>query len=430
MKNNIPNLPGVYQFLDQKDAILYIGKAKNLRKRISSYFHNLTAQESKMQNMLSQASSIRIIPLSSEFEALILEANLINKHQPKYNSIFKDDKHYIYIKITKEIFPRIVLARKLDNQDYFFGPFPSTRTVKEVLKFLRTIFPYCDQSRRYKKACLYTHLRLCNPCPGNIVTLKGKEADIAKKQYQVNIRHIRHILSGKINKVRTYIQRKMIIHSDRLDYEKAAAFRNCLQKLNYLTANYHPSFLNLNDYLWGESSWQQEKKELMEILRQFFPRMIDLGKIECYDVSNISGKYAAGALVAFIKGQPEKKLYRRFKIHLNGKPNDFAMLGEIIKRRLMHPEWILPELIVLDGGKPQLSAILKILADRGISIPVIALSKKEEEIIVSNENRFKEIILPRRSYALRLIQRLRDESHRFAHKYHTLLRLKYLLKEG
>lgn len=424
---NLPQFPGVYQFFDTNDAILYIGKAKNLRKRVISYLRKSDYLEEKIVHMVRQARYLTVITVPSEFEALILEARLINIYQPKYNSIWKDDKHYIYIKITREIYPRILLSRKQDNHDYFFGPFPSSNIVKEILVFLRTIFPYCTQSRRYKKACLYTHLGLCNPCPGQIATMIDNDAQKNLKQYQANIRQIRYLLSGKINNVRNYINHLMRICADRLDFEKAAVYRDKLQKLNYLTSNYRPKHLDLENYVFSESEWPKEKNELTGILHQYFPLLSGLHKIECYDVSNISGIDASGAMVTFIGGQPEKNFYRRFKIHITGKPNDFAMLSEIVRRRLSHKDWGLPELLVLDGGKPQLSAIAKVLTDQKISLPVIGLAKRNEEIIIPHEKQFVSIKLPRNSYALRLIQRLRDESHRFAHKYHTLLRLKYLM---
>jgi excinuclease ABC subunit C len=431
--DKLPEASGVYLFRDQNNFILYVGKAKNLKRRVSSYF-NGRETDSKTDSLTPLVATISIIEVQSEFEALLLEAKLIKKLKPKYNIAWKDDKHYIYIKITAEKFPRILLARRHDDvKSLFFGPFPSTTAVRDILSFLRRIFPYCNQKRNIKRACFYTHIGLCSPCPGVIMNAKDKEYDEMHLEYLANIRQIKLILSGKSQKVKIYLLKSMKFYAKRNEFEKAALYKSKLANLLYLVNDYHPPQSYIENPNLSKSLFQKETSELLLLLTPYFPKlgkMVDEEKsklrIECYDISNISGKQAAGSMVTFIGGKSDKRYYRHFRIRLKNTPDDFAMLQEVMRRRLSHPEWKLPDLFVIDGGKPQLLALKKILANFGVDTPLIGLAKEYEELIVCHDESFTRIRLPRASAALHLTQRLRDEAHRFAHRYFEMLRLKNL----
>ena len=209
-------------------------------------------------------------------------------------------------------------------------------------------------------------------------------------------------------------------------YEGAIHFRNRLNNLDYLINRYRSPEKYLENPQLIEEDRKKEIDDLYQILLLYYRDLIPLHRIECYDISNITGKYSVGSMVTFINGKPDKQFYRRFKVKIDGKVNDFAMLKEIILRRLKHYEWPYPNLIILDGGKPQLLAVCKIFHDQKQLFPVIGLAKRLEEIVIPEGKSFLKIILPQNSPALHLVQRLRDEAHRFAHKYHQVLRLKHL----
>jgi len=426
--SKLSQLSGIYKFFNFRGEILYIGKAINLKKRVSSYFQKKPLDK-KTEYLINQITKVDTIEVQSEFEALILEAKLIKDYQPKYNVIWKDDKHYIYIKISKDEFPRILFARKPELKDgVYFGPFPSKRIVADLLHYLRPIFPYCTQTRHFKKACFYTHLGLCNPCPAVILKITGREEyKEARNSYLKNIRQIKSLLAGSINLVRKYLTSQMKLASKIDNFELAASYRDKIDTLEYLINNYHPAQEYIDNPALSVLLWNKERDELRNLLAPYFTLSGSVENIECYDISNISGKLGAGSMVTFKKGLPDKNFYRRFQIRSKNKPDDFAMLSEIMSRRLNHQQWELPDVFVIDGGKPQLFALSKVLKNYKINIPLIGLAKEKEEIVIPSQNTFIKLKLPARSSALALIQRLRDEAHRFAHKYHQYLRAKYLL---
>lgn len=422
-------IPGVYLFRDTGNTLLYVGKARNLKKRVTSYFRK-DLKDAKTRKLISLIARIETIPVSSEFEALLLEAKLIKKNQPKYNVIWKDDKHYIYIKLTREQFPKVLFARKTDSQGYFYGPFPGTRIVKEILTYIRTIFPYCTQKETASRACFYSHLGLCNPCPAEIARQKGQMYQILHRRYRQNIASIRKILEGKIFHVKKLLTSQMKKFSEDKNYEEAAFCRDKLANLEYLVNHYTPASSYMENPKFLSQLRRLEQEELTALLKPYFPVLAQIRHIECFDISNISGKLATGSMVTFVGGHPDKNLYRRFRIRRKDSPDDFAMLSEMLSRRLSHPEWKLPDLFVIDGGKPQLMALTKVLADLKVNIPTVGLAKEFEEIVVPLADSYVKIALPQNSKALNLVKRLRDEAHRFAHAYHSLLRLKYLLSSG
>lgn len=424
---NLPQSFGVYQFKDKNRNLIYIGKAINLKRRVKSYFKDISDSE-KISKIRQFTNSIEVIEMSSEFETLLLEARLINLNKPKYNVIWRDDKSYIYVQITKEKYPRVLLSRKSDLVNELIGPFPSTGSASEILAILRRIFPFCTQLPPFKRVCFYHHLGLCRPCPAEIEKASGKLKLTLRRAYLSNIRNIRNILTGKSNKAEKYLNQKMNSLSKSTNFEEATEYRDKLKNLqNLITA----SRFSLDDYLenpnFSNQNWQAEQKALESVLTPFLDFKNHLNVLECYDISNLSGKFATGSLVIFIKGRPCKSRYRHFRIRLMDTPDDFKMLSEVFRRRFNHRQWPLPDLIMVDGGKQQLNVLLKVLGLFKIAIPSISLAKRFEEIHVVCRGEFNVIRLKYDSKALNLVKRIRDEAHRFALKYHQKLRLNYLL---
>lgn len=433
----LPRRPGIYQYLDEHQDVLYVGKALSLKDRVSSYFQKDVSI--KTQEMLKNAVSVRWIETGSDFEALLLEANLIKKHRPKYNVTFRDDKSYLYIFIsTAEEFPKIFLTRRPNNMPQsegskgtfnglkgeYFGPFPSSKTTKSVLKWLRRAFPFCTQTRLKSRPCFYSHIGQCKPCPSFIVTQPEPLYSQLKKRYRNNIFHIRRILEGNIQGVRDELQQEMKKLSQAERFEEAQDVHTQLTRFEWILKSpaTTASFLeNPNFY------FDQQKKatdELVSFLQSHQVPITDARRIECFDISTFQGNFSVASQVVFIDGVPEKNFYRRYRIRNDGKPNDFAMLTEAIGRRLKHPEWELPSLLVVDGGKGQVSTIQKLFAQRAITLPLIGLAKQFERLIIPEDGKLFEVSLPRKHEGLKLIQVLRDEAHRFALSYHRLRRNK------
>ncbi|MDD3531953.1 MAG: GIY-YIG nuclease family protein [Candidatus Shapirobacteria bacterium] len=407
----VPKDSGVYLFLNLNKQPVYIGKAANLRSRLSSYFQKNTTK--KTNRILKQAKKIRLIITDSEFAALLLEAQLINQYQPKYNTCLKDDKRYLYIKITSEDWPQVGTARKTTSKATLFGPFPSAKTVRFILKQVRTIFPYRSCQNLPPKACLYHHLRLCPaPCINN----DSKN----QKEYQKQIRKIKKILSGEAKTIINQHQIKMRQAARKEDYETAQRMKKIIDGLIFLSKQRVDPGLFLAG-LDLEENYQNRLKNLEKLLAKYFGP-ISLKRIEAYDIANLSGQEATGSMVVFSHGQPDTREYRQFKIRQAPQPNDPKMIAETIRRRLNHPEWPLPDLIVVDGGKPQLSATQKVLQKKKADISVLGLAKREETIIIKRENGYQSLSLKEDSPARLLLQAIRDEAHRFAQKYHHYLR--------
>lgn len=424
--SNIPQTSGVYLYKNKEKKVIYVGKAVNLRNRIRSYFQK-NVLYAKTAELVKNIDSYSIIKTETEFEALLLEARLIKKYQPKYNSVAKDDKHPLYIRISKDEFPKITTARREGlNHAFYFGPFPSSRTVSETLKFLRTIFPYCTEKRIGKRACFYAHLGLCRPCPNEIVKEKGEKYNVLKNKYRKNVFQIKKILMGKHKSVIISLQKEMNKLAKELRYEEAAEIKRQIMRINYLITN-HP---RVSAYLTNPNLYDDQRKEEVKDLGKILSIRPPF-KIEGYDISNIMGKNATGSMVTFVDGEAEKSLYRRFKIKSKNTPDDVAMMGEVLQRRLNNQQWPYPDLFLIDGGESQVGQAIKTLAENKVNIPVIGLAKRFEEIIIPKKKgerlSFESVKLPRSSLALKLIQRVRDEAHRFAKKYHKILRKKSML---
>jgi excinuclease ABC subunit C len=468
--SSLPATTGVYLFKDKQGKILYVGKANHLKNRIKQYYSGHDTRP-KIKPLLTLVTDIQTIEVDSEFEALLLEAALIKKHLPKYNSAAKDDKHPLYIAITKEEFPKVRTVRR--NQDIgkadLYGPFPSSNTVKQVLKFLRRVFPYCSCKSNQGRPCLYASIGLCHPCPRNV---KMHKYSSLHTKYNKQINLLKKLLSSPAkdapngaSQVLKTLEREMNKAAKNKDYETAAYYRDGLQNLRHLLQPNRP----INNYLDNPNlrlEIRQESLRQLQIIlntQNITPLIKQLNRIECYDISTLSGKYSTGSLVVFTQAQPDKSQYRRFKIKAEGVPNDVGMITEMLERRFrrdakhrvstLHQHTrsstqfasSLPNLIVLDGGQPQLNAALKILKKNHLTIPAIALAKRLEEIYIPvavpppTKGNYNHILLikkgevksqkttanysitklqlPRANPSLQLLQHLRDEAHRFANTY-------------
>lgn len=421
---NLPNVTGVYIFLDKNEKPVYIGKAKNLKSRVSSYF--LDDVSGKAATMVKDSEKISYYEVNSELEALLLEAKLVRKYQPKYNSELKDDKHSLYIKITKEQYPRILTARKIEQKSKnlaFYGPFPSSGNVYTVLKMLKRIFAYANHQPQ-KRPCLHSQIGLCNPCPSLIEQITDQNSkSVAHKRYKADIRMVRSILDGKTNKVKDKLRKEMYLFSQQELFEEAAIKRDQLSKLDYITQPVVPIDSYLKNPNFIDDIRQRELESLLNLLNTHGLNTKKVDRIECYDVAHTSGSNPTASMVTFIKGQAEKRYYRHFKIKQKKSRSDTDSMREIINRRLKHlKDWGRPDLVIVDGGKAQVSVFFDELSVR--KIPVIGIAKATESLVLpflkDKKKSYKKFRMPSVP-ALHLVQRLRDEAHRFARRYHHKL---------
>lgn len=414
-KQNIPIAPGCYQFLNRKKEIIYIGKAANLRGRVFSYWQKSANHAPAKRSMLRQIEKVEWVETESEIEAILLEANLIKKYQPQYNIVMRDDKRHVYIKIsTEEKWPRIFMARNLDKTGRYFGPFVSAEAVKIILKAIRKIWPYRTCARMPKRVCLYYSLR---KCPGMC------EKEVSKKDYQKIIKQIILFLEGKKKKIVKGYSAKI------KELEKKDAQSQEAKILKYQLINIK-KILEQSNPLSSLDKYASDTLELAKVIGL----KIEPKRIEGYDIANIFGKAAVGAMVVFHDGIADKNEYRKFKIKISqGEANDVGMLKEVLERRFKN-NWALPELIIIDGGKAQLNAGIRVLKKFKLDIPIISISKGEglrsagapDKLFFPGEKKPLELRL--NSPALHLLKRARDEAHRFALSYHRKLRGKNVFK--
>ncbi len=570
--NSFPSSPGVYRFLNKDNDVLYIGKAKNLRARVKQYFQNHD-ERPQIPFLIAEAKNIDYTVVKNELESLYLERTLIQKDKPKYNIQLRDDKSYTFIAFdySTEI-PQILITRRLgDNKfeqrqfrdekssssaahpslftNHYFGPYAAAYKVRELLKTVRYIFPYCTNNKISQKPCFYYHL---HRCPGVCI------AQISLEEYKQHLEKIKLFLKGDVKTVKKQLQNEMRAASQKKLFEKAARFRNQLKALEivenkqsviipkkvawdvigskqtnnnicvtllkvregkltdkenfiYTDPNLRmnpndPKILEkfLEDYYLQTSDPPQKiylpnkvdnSNLIGQVLKERFEKKVqiiqatqkqplnlikiardnayeylrqeeiknagDLDKInaalqqlkdilnlpatpkriECYDISNIQGTNAVGSMVVFVDGKPLKGQYRKFKIRGKNTPDDFAMMREMLSRRMARSlndkgqmsavnYWPMPDLLVIDGGKGQLSAAIEILTayNLQLTIPVIGLAKRIEEIFVPNNP--VPIVLSHDQPALQLLQRLRDEAHRFGITFHRQLRSKQAVKSA
>lgn len=471
---NSPKQPGCYMYKDKEGKIIYIGKAKNLFNRVRSYFLNYEKLELRIQQMIELADNVEFLVVDSDVESIILETNLIKKYKPKYNILMRDDKSYSYILFEKQIkgkndFPRIRITRNNDepNAEYF-GPYPSRLPIKNILRRARKVFPYASCNRiliqrsddplevetNNPVPCLYYHLGLCHaPCA-------SKES---KEDYMKNFNSIKRIFKGEKLEIMNELEDSMKKFSEEKDYESAAEIRDRIDDIRYVTKRIKIDN-NVDDVLVSglvETARENSIAELVEKLK--FPKdKLSTHKgfrIECYDISNFQGTNPVGAMTVMIDGELRTDMYRHFKIQNKDTPDDFGMLQEVMERRLKYlvdeknklkdvSLKQMPDLIIIDGGKGQLAATFLILKMFGLDqkIPMVGLAKREEEIFklsrqfeVPSEHlsaaqiklmpKFTRVMLPRRSESLFVVQRIRDEAHRFGITFHRKLRSKQMKLE-
>jgi excinuclease ABC subunit C len=531
IRKQIPPDPGVYLMKDKESKIIYIGKAKNLNKRVSSYFLKQYTNNWKTSQLVTKIADIEVIVTDNEIEAFLLECNLIKRYRPVFNIELKDQQSYTYLKITQELFPRLLVARRNRNGEFYgpkgkvYGPFVRGSSKFLTIGFLRKLFKIRICNKLPKKPCLEYFIKNCDaPCINNVT----------RNEYMRNVFMLQEILKGK-SSIENFIDNmedEMRRASEIQQYEKAKEIRDTLHRLNnlrikqkmekvvnrnteeeyvgivkdnsksnayimtlrrthgvisdskkfefdligdnsittflvqyYSTAPVIPRFIYVNEDVESkdalETSLEQlaehkvsiikvsndypirEKKQLMDLLvrnislcieKGYDPAIVELKNaihlttvptiMDCFDISNFGSSYAVGACTRFINGKPNKPGYRKFKIKTIPNQNDFAMIGEIVTRRYASVTEIdqdqLPDLIVIDGGKGQLQSAIRAIHRLGIDIPCISLAKENEEIYTPFSN--KSLILPKRSSALKVLQHIRDESHRFGLDYNANLR--------
>jgi len=399
---SIPLTSGVYLMKNSSGKVIYVGKAVTLRKRVQSYFRKSKGALSKTDLLVSKIDDIDTIETDSEAEALILEASLIKKYNPKYNVELRDDKSYPLIEITGEEFPRISVERphKRKKSSKYYGPYVKVGLIREALAIIRKIIPFRTCDPFPNKECLDYHIGLCDaPCIDNI----------SKKDYAKNIRNVCLILEGKRDLLYRRLKKDMESLAAAQRYEEAKEVRDQLRAIGAL----YSGTKDINYY--------KEAEQLQRTLG--LVRLPE--RIETFDISNIMGNQAVGSMVSFLYGKPDKSNYRRFRIREVEGIDDFKMIAEVVKRRyrrLRNEGSVFPDLIVIDGGKGQLSSALEELRNLEVDIPIVSIAKREEEIFLPNKR--NAVRLSRDSLGLKLLQRMRDEAHRFAISYHRKLRAK------
>lgn len=407
----LPAAPGVYFHKNQAGEIIYVGKAAVLKNRVRQYFHS-DLKDPKTEALKEEIFDTDWIVVDTEMDALFLESEMIKRYKPKWNILLRDDKTVSYVRIDmKSEVPYVSITRQpLDDKATYVGPFYAKNTIKTALRILRKVFPYYDKPYNGKKT-LNTDLGLT---PGIEI------GNTTKAEYKKSLRKLIRYLEGDRQKIIKDLEKEMKTEATLNHFEQAAVLRNQLFGLQGLRKKIvfsDKEFLNISS--------DQALKQLQKILSLEHPPR----RIEGYDISHSQGTNVVASMVVFTNGVSDRAEYRKFKLK-NQRNNDFANMNEILTRRLKHKEWATPDLILIDGGKPQLEAVKDTLASTGI--PYIGLAKELETIVVPskepNNSNYIEINITNNSHIIKLLQRIRDESHRFAITYHRLLRGKSMLK--
>lgn len=404
----LPNTPGVYFFHDKNGEIIYIGKASILSRRVKSYFQK-NHKDNKTPILVKNINSIDWIQASSEIEALFLEAEYIKRHKPLYNIELKDDKNFIYIKVTiNDEFPAITLVRRpSDDKARYFGPFVAGYQVKQALRYLQRIFPYYTKPARSHSSKIEYQIGIL-PAP-----------DISPKEYRTRVQRLMLIFSGKSSVLIRQIEKDMNRAAKLKNFEAAAQLRNQYLALKGLSTK----------IVFGkEETFDIELDKALAELAKLLSLKSSPHRIECYDISNFAGGDAVSSMIVFTNGVPDQKQYRHFKMRTQG-PNDFAMMRETLGRRFSdrNKAWPKPDLIIIDGGKGQLNSALDAMGKLNVKIATVGLAKRYETIIQrdsSTTTGYNNYNFEDNSGILHLVQRIRDEAHRFAVDYHTLVRKK------
>ncbi|HWL11311.1 MAG TPA: excinuclease ABC subunit UvrC [Planctomicrobium sp.] len=422
-----PASPGVYLMKDKLGRVIYVGKAVNLRSRAGSYFLAAAAVDRRTCDLVPEIADVDCIPTDSEVDAVLLEARLIKDIQPRFNSELKDDKTFPYLQIvTNEDFPRIEFTRKPQTKGVkLYGPFPSAKKLRGTIGVLQKIFKFrtCsldiveDEERwRWFRPCLLASINQCTaPC----------NLRISKEDYKHDIHRLRLFLDGKKERLLKELRAEMTEAAQERKFEKAARLRDEIKALESLSLRG-----NLDEHVQPEVFYIDPRKGLKG-LRKIFNLPETPRVIEGVDIAHLQGGETVASLVQFIDGLPFKHGYKRFKIRTVQGVDDFASIREVVSRRmrrLSQEGESFPDILLIDGGKGQLNAAMEAMKAIGVTPPfTISLAKREEEVYVPGESEPRQ--LGRHSYALRLLQYVRDESHRFAQSYHHTLRRKSTFDE-
>jgi excinuclease ABC subunit C len=429
----LPKQPGVYFHKDAKGEIIYVGKAAILNNRVRQYFQKSRGRDPKTEALVREIADVEWMVVDSEIEALFLEGELIRRYMPRYNILLRDDKAMSYIRISyNDNYPTVSTTRRpLDDGAKYYGPYNSTATIRQALKLLRRVFPYATrQIPGQKRASLQYHLGLD---PGL------EEGRTSLEEYRMNLRKLMAIIEGRRKTIERDLERDMQRAAKSSDFESAAKLRNQLFALRGLNQQ-----VIFSDKEFMDISKDHALNELVNVLSlDKYPL-----RIEGYDISHMQGTDVVASMVVFTNGVSNKSEYRKFKTKINHN-NDFYNMNETLKRRLSEKNrkaWGLPSLVLIDGGKGQLDAAIAARDEQGChSLPFIGLAKREEQIVIMkdhsnvtlNETAMRElggfatetedfilINLPHSTNVVKLLQRIRDESHRFAVSYHSVLKQK------
>lgn len=404
----LPDSPGVYLMKGSSGEVIYVGKAASLKKRVASYFRGGMVS-ARLAALIGNINDIEYISTGSEAQALLLEAALIKSKRPKYNIALRDDKNYPLLKLTLyEEYPRLLITRiKKNDGAMYFGPYTEAKLLRKALAFLRQAFPLRACKALPKSLCLNFYLKQClGPCVGGV----------SENKYKHILNQLIIFLEGGRPELLRQLREEMEKAAKEKRYEEACRLRDQIRSLTQFAAGHKSA---------GETDQLTALKEALNLKKE--PVII-----EAFDASNMSGREAAGSMVTFKNGRPYKNGYRKFRIREVNGIDDYAMIKEIVRRRcqkLIEEKQTPPDLIIIDGGKGHLSSAKEVLEGLGLGdIPVMAIAKEFEHIFIPE--RQAPIKLPGNSLALYLIQRVRDEAHRFAIGYHKALRAESMEKSA
>lgn len=418
----LPKTSGIYKFFDKNKELLYVGKAVNLHQRVSSYFSGKVYDRPRIVSMIDKIEDIQTVQTSNEIEALVLEAALIKQYQPTYNSDKKDDKSYAYLYVTtKDAYPTVKIIRDISlkeiNRGLIFGPYPSGKAIRRVFSYLRKMYPFCTENPL--KPCFYSFIGLC---PG---------PNVSKKEYRENINNIVNFLRGRKKGFLKSLEKQMSQYSKNMEYEKAAILRDKIDDLKYLGSKIDTSS-NISEDEYIQSRKKTLIQEVNELSKEIGTEI--LNRIECYDISNISGTNAYGSMTVYENGEIQPSNFRIFKIKGLDTPNDPQMLLEVVLRRLKHigkdTDMSLnskPNLILLDGGLSQIS-LIKNHIPKDITLMGISKGKRLKRKGLKQNDEFwivkGEIVFQIKPVHTKILINLRDEAHRFAILHHRKARAK------
>ena len=423
--NSLPIRPGVYLYKNKAGDIIYVGKAVVLRKRVKQYFTG-RVRDAKTLSLVNEIADLDFIELDSELDALFLESELVKRYMPAYNILLRDDKSQIYIKFSNDTYPVVGFTRlPVDDGAQYFGPYFNAQPIKQALRYLRRVYPYLVTSYNQAKKSLDASIGLSPKL----------ETELDRKKYLNDLEQIKRYIRGERKKLIQEISAAMQEAASKQEFEKASHYRNQFINLKSLSER-----VRLRD----QSNDLVAQDEVLGRLKDMFNLSIYPVRIEGYDISHMSGTNVVASMVVFTNGISDRSSYRKFKIKID-KNDDFYNMQETLKRRFSQKNiesWGVPQLVLIDGGKGQLSSALKIRDDYKLLVPMIGLAKQNEEIIIKNNSGiilsnlmtenvrvvddgiYTTLTFEENDSIVKLFRRIRDEAHRFAVSYHSLLKTK------